>query len=274
MANKTGLYISGNRSGKYGIGRWSDKTLILAQDYENIYRTGKDNDFFVLVKAGKIGLSKATRNEGETAYSLEVITPCENNSIECGGSNTLLLNHKKGTRYYNIRENKLSDFYKSVFTLPLSHYIQAQAEDMFYLIDKETDEVIYQQEHSYKSNPIYLREIGKTKDGNAVFREWGSPPNALLYKNESGYKFLDGYVVLETMSHKGVNLANIVDGKDGIGLVDGNGNFLSDVDFDRVETEYKIKLTKNGESVEQVISSVKHNSLRWFDSVIAGMELN
>ena len=129
--NKTKLYVH-KRKGKCGIKRWSDKELILPIEYDCIT---KFYDIFILVKDSKVGLSKTVINE-DGLYSLDEVTPCKFNYIHYAGLNTFLLDDDKGTVYYNIEKDKLSDYYESVIAYDKDKFLQAQTKDKFYVINK------------------------------------------------------------------------------------------------------------------------------------------
>jgi len=145
MANITKLYTV-SRKGKYGLKRWSDKKLLIPMEYDYIT---KYDDFFLLAKDSKIGLSKIVVDENSVC-SVDTIVPCEYIFFNSSGGNTLLIQNDEGIRYYNIKKDKLSDFYEKIFTSDTYNYIQAHTMDMFFIIDKETDEIIFQIENDFK----------------------------------------------------------------------------------------------------------------------------
>ena len=128
--------------------------------------------------------------------------------------------------------------------------------DMFFIIDKETDEIIFQIENDFKKGYYAFEELGKTIDGNAVFRQVIPSICHLLYKSESGYKFLEDYIVRDWLTNRqGINLVNIVEGINGIGLVNGNGEFLTNTYYDSVQSDINIQVaTFKGESADLTIS--------------------
>ena len=246
--NGTGLTIV-NSNGKYGIRRNSprnsDKEFVLPQEYDNISEV---IDMFLLTKDGKIGLAKTVSEDDKC--SIDIVVPCENDVFHFAG-NILLFQSKKGMRYYNVTLDKLSGFYKWAVSLQGLNVIQAQTKDTFYAIDKMTDEIIYQQAYSYKEDHIHLAELGKARDGSTVLC---NDFNEMLYKGETGYEYLDGYFVMDWITGRNNrNILNVIEGKGSIGLVDGNGNFLSDIHFDTAQVDIRIALTKGNESTEVVV---------------------
>ena len=74
--------------GKCGIKRGRYGEFLLEMEYDNIYKISK---FYILVKEGKYGLCKGLYYKEDKRFDLELIAPCEYNSVELVDGDTLLL---------------------------------------------------------------------------------------------------------------------------------------------------------------------------------------
>ena len=230
-------------NGKCGIKRNSDGKIVLEMEYDNITFFHHCHSFYLLIQNGKMGLCKVVEKDSE--YSLDTIVPCVYDWIYRNNDIILML-HRNETRYYNIYTNRLSGIYQRMTAFENCDYIQVY-NGTFYIIDKKTDEIVYQETAADRSFPAF-DEIGVNKEGYPMFR---SDFN-MFYKSETGYKYSTD--LFFDFINKGKEIiVNIAESVDGIGLADNNCNRLTDIHYDTIQADIKLTLTKNGESIEKII---------------------
>jgi len=254
-------------NGKYGIMKKSDETFIVPLEYDNIFQC---RELFILVKNGKQGLCEIETTSDESEYFVNIITPCEYNTIYHSGYYTITLDGLDGSRYYNLDTKKLSELYPCISScydirgFQNRRHIQTHHKNMCYLIDTKTDEIIYCAEFSEDSGYAF-DDVG-TANGKSVFRV-GGITNGLLCYGENGYTLIPGYTISSITNENYKNIINIAKTANGFGLIGNSGNFLTDVCYDTIRADIKLTAEHNGESVEITVPYDEYKKSDYLDYV-------
>ena len=238
---KTINNISGNlkivKNKKYGVINNSNHSYIISAEYDNIICCGMD--IFILYKNGKIGLYRIEENYAVT------ICECEYDVID-NFNNNLFLSNDKTTVYYHSITKQRQKFKEVIIDMP---YIYGYDEEYQYIIHSETGETIYRKQYG-KYNKSYYMYCGFTDKG-AVF--YDTVFSAYLYPSDKGYAYYQYPINCPVIINKN-NVINIVDGENGIGVIDSFGNSIIDDKYDEILLELKITAANQTERKEKFIS--------------------
>ena len=222
---------------KYGVINNSDNSYVISEEYDNIILCGDDT--FVLYKNGKTGVCLIEENQAV------MICECDYDVID-NFNNNLFLSNDKMTRYYNSITNQTQDFKEVIIDIP---YIYGYDKEYQYIIHSETGETIYKKQYN-KYNKSYYIYCGDTDKG-AVF--YDIIFSAYLYPADSGYTYCQYPINHPVIINKN-NVINIVDGENGIGVIDSFGNPITDNKYDKISLELKITAENQAERKEKTIS--------------------
>ena len=221
---------------KYGIMNESTNTYILPEEYDNIFLYGIN--IFVLYKNGKIGLCKI---EGE---NVNMICLCEYDVID-NYNHDLFLNKDDETLYFNSNTNEIRKF-KEVITDTM--YLYGYDENYQYIIHQETGMVVYKKELD-KYNKSYYAYCGETEKG-AVF--YDATFSTYIYPTDNEYKHYE-YPLNHPVIINKYNVINIIDGENGIEIIDPFGNKIINNECKNVKIELKVTAINDNEKIEKII---------------------
>ena len=225
---------------KYGIINTLDNTYLIPKEYDNIFLYGANT--FVLYKNGKIGLCRIDD------FQTDIIAKCEYDVIDTFNHN-LFLSNDKGTRYYNSQTKQMQDFKEVILDTP---YLYGYDEECQYIIHQESGVVLHKRKYN-KYNKSYYVYCGDTDKG-AVF--YDSTFSTYLYPTEKGYKPYENPLHHPVIVNK-YNVVNIVDGENGIGIIDSFGNAVMENKYDEISLEIKVTAKNKNERIEKIIEIPK-----------------
>lgn len=221
---------------KYGIMNESDNTYILPEEYDNIFLYGINA--FALHKNGKIGLC---RIEDE---KLVILCECKYDVID-NYNHDLFLSNDNETLYFNSNTKEIRIF-KEIVTDTM--YLYGYDEDYQYIIHQESGKVVYKKE-LHKYNKSYYVYCGESEKG-AVF--YDTSFSTIIYPTDEGYMPYE-YPLNHPVIVNKHNVMNIIDGENGIGIIDSEGNSIIENNYDEITVELKITAKNKNERVEKII---------------------
>lgn len=221
---------------KYGIMNESTNTYILPEEYDNIFLYGIN--IFALYKNGKIGLC---RIEDE---NVNMLCKCEYDVID-NYNHDLFLSNDNETCYFNSNAQQIMSFNEVVAD---TIYIYGYDEEYQYIINQETGEIIYKKKYT-KYSKSYYAYCGETEKG-AVF--YDTTFSTYIYPTEDGYKSYE-YPLNHPVIINKYNVINIIDGENGIEIIDPFGNKIIDNEYKTVKFELKVTAINDNEKIEKII---------------------
>lgn len=227
---------------KYGIMNESTNTYILPEEYDNIFLYGVN--IFALYKNGKIGLC---RIEDE---NINMICQCEYDVID-NYNHDLFLSKDNETLYFNSNTKEIRIF-KEVITDTM--YLYGYDENYQYIIHQESGKIVYKKELN-KYNKSYYAYCGETEKG-AVF--YDTTFSTYIYPTDNGYKPYE-YPLNHPVIVNKYNVVNIIDGENGMGIIDSKGNRIIENNYDEITVELKITAKNKNELVEKIIKIPDNN---------------
>lgn len=225
---------------KYGIMNTLDSKYIIPKEYDNIFLYGVNT--FVLYKNGKIGVCRIDD------LQVVIIGECEYDVIDTFGHD-LFLSNDNGTRYYNSQTKRVQDFKEVILD---TAYLYGYEEEFQYIIEQELGKVIHKRKCN-KHNKSYYAYCGTTDKG-AVF--YDSTFSTYIYPTDNGYKPYEYPLHHPVMVNK-YNVINIVDGENGIGVIDSFGNAIMENKYDEISLEIKVTAKNKTEYIERIVEIQK-----------------
>lgn len=225
---------------KYGIINTLDNTYLVPEEYDNIFLYGVNT--FVLHKKGKIGLCRIDD------FQAVIICKCEYDVIDTF-NHDLFLSNDNGTRYYNSQTKEIRDFKEVILDTP---YLYGYDEEYQYIIHQESGAVIHKRKYN-KYNKSYYVYCGDTDKGAAFY---DSTFSTYFYPTENGYKPYE-YPLYHPVIVNKCNVINIVDGENGIGVIDSFGNTVTENEYDEISLEIKVTAKNKKEHIEKNIEIPK-----------------
>ena len=221
---------------KYGIVNTLDNEYLIPKEYDNIFLYGVNT--FVLHKNGKIGLCRIDD------LRVVIIGKCEYDVIDTLGHN-LFLSNDNVTRYYNSNTKEIKDFKEVILDVP---YLYGYDEEYQYIIHQESGKVVYKRKYN-KYNKSYYVYCGDTVKG-AVF--YDSTFSTYFYPTDNGYKPYE-YPLHHPFIVNKNNVINIVDGENGMGVIDSFGNAVMKNEYNEILLEIKVTAKNGNEHIEKII---------------------
>ena len=227
---------------KYGIMNELSNTYILPEEYDNIFLYGIN--IFALYKNGKIGLCKIDDEK------VDMICQCEYDVID-NYNHDLFLSKDNETLYFNSNTKEIRIF-KEVITDTM--YLYGYDENYQYIIHQESGKIVYKKELN-KYNKSYYAYCGETEKSTVFYDTTFS---TYIYPTDNGYKPYE-YPLNHPVIVNKYNVINIIDGENGIGIIDSKGNRIIENNYDKITVELKITAKNKNELVEKIIKIPDNN---------------
>lgn len=221
---------------KYGIMNESTNTYILPEEYDNIFLYGIN--IFALYQNGKIGLCKI---EDE---NVNMLCQCEYDVID-NYNHDLFLSNDNETCYFNSNTQQIMKFCEVVTDMS---YIYGFDKNYQYIIKQESGEIIHKKKYTNYSKSYYTY-CGETEQG-AVF--YDSTFSTYIYPTDEGYKPYE-YPLNHPVIINKYNVINIIDGENGIEIIDSFGNKVIEDKCKAVKIELKVTAIDDDKKVEKLI---------------------
>lgn len=220
----------------YGIVKQENNSCVLPPEYDNIFVYGED--IFILHKKGKIGAVRVDEDK------IWFIAECKFDTLESIGHDLIFCNDEK-VRYYNSVLKTVRNFIDVIVDIP---FLYCKDEKYQYILYGELGKEIYKKEYTSYSESCFCF-CGHTDKGPVFY---DARYSTYLYPTEDGYK-VHGGIFNHPIIVNRQNTLNIIEGENGIGVIDSYGDVIIKNQYDSVKVELKVTAIKGNKTEQKII---------------------